>query len=185
MAKVLSDTPGRIRLRLEGRSERAAAGRLEQLPSQLPVRSVQVSRGISSVTIYYDEHRLDRSRLLEVLAVDGVSIAPAAPYTDPIASYTGVSPVSTAVIDNLQAANRATVRFSSGSADLKLLIPLGLAVFGGLRGLFRGFGQIPGYLFLWYAFDTFFKLHSLNNRPDAGREASEAQAADRHSRSAS
>jgi hypothetical protein len=146
---------------------------------------VQINRGIASVTILYDEHRLDRSRLLEVLAVGGVSIAPTAPYTDPVESYTGVSPVSTAVINNLRAANRETVRFSGGSTDLKLLIPLALALFGGFRGLFRGFGQIPGYLFLWYAFDTFFKLHTLNNPPNAGSQANEAPAAARHSHTAS
>jgi hypothetical protein len=167
MARILSSTPGRLRVRLETRRERLLAADFHPSTAEIPhLRGAEVNRAASSLTLTYDGARVDEGLLLSILAERGlVMTAPDATLRD-TGQYAGMSPASETVLANLAAANRAAVRFSGGTADLKLLIPLLLALIGTMRGLFRGFQftQIPGYLFLWYAFDTFYKLHGLSDR---------------------
>lgn len=73
----------------------------------------------------------------------------------------GQSTTATGVITALDDLNQRLSRATGGKLDLKLLFPLTLGALGLCQVLAEGLGltEIPGYVLLWYAFDSFYKLH--------------------------
>jgi hypothetical protein len=170
MSSVVSETRGRLRLRLDGGLPRARWRRIEASLHELRgVRLVHASPPIRSMAVYFDPALLSARQVLDRLESEGLSVEqpPGAPV-----AYAGTSTVSRALIDNLGQADRAVARFSGGTADLKLLIPFMLLALGAFRSLFRGLQltAVPAYLLLWYAFDTFYKLHTLRTGVPAKNE---------------
>jgi hypothetical protein len=169
MSSVVSETRGRLRLRLDGGLPRGRWRRIEESLNELRgVRFVHASPSIRSLAVYFDPALLSAQQVLDRLRSDGVSIEqPRAP-----APYAGTSTVSRALIANFTEADRAVARFSGGTTDLKLLIPLFFLALGAFRSLFRGLQltAVPAYLLLWYAFDTFYKLHTLRTGVPAKNE---------------
>jgi hypothetical protein len=175
MAQLLSDTPGRIRLRLDPQQRRPARAIQQRLTALPGVDDARFERRISTLTIFYNPDAVTREAILGILAASGVPLTIPEPDETRI-EYSGVSPASQAILTNLASANEVVVRASRGTTDLKVAIPLLLLLLGGLRGLFSGFqfNRIPGYLFLWYAFDLFYKLHFLG-RSLPSRETGQLQ----------
>ncbi|MPZ49743.1 MAG: hypothetical protein GEU75_10705 [Dehalococcoidia bacterium] len=164
MARLISDIPGRMRLKLE-RGERPAASQVQPRLLSLPgVEDARFTARASSLTISYNPAMISHDAVLGILASAGLTAVTEQQAHLP---YAGISPTAQVVMANLAAGNTAVVRFSKGTADLKLLAPLLLALLGATQGLLRGFqfSRIPGYLFLWYAFDLFYKLHVTLSRP--------------------
>jgi hypothetical protein len=68
---------------------------------------------------------------------------------------------ATGVLDALTDLDHRVSQLTGGKVDLKLLVPIGLGLLAirqiWLNGL--GLGVVPGYVLLWYTFDSFYKLH--------------------------
>jgi hypothetical protein len=68
---------------------------------------------------------------------------------------------ATGILDAVTDLDHRISELTGGKVDLKVLVPAGLGLMAlrqvALNGL--GLGQVPGYVLLWYTFDSFYKLH--------------------------
>jgi hypothetical protein len=163
-ARIASLVPGRIRLKLHdaGRG-RAVLDRIKQeLESREGVHDVKVNGTSGSFTVRYDETRHGAAGILGWLEDLDVLVESVGhfPSVDP-----GNAPVGgfLAAIEDL---NQRIHRATGLPVDVKLVLPLTFAGAGVWSILRRGLmiEAVPGWLFLWFAFDTFVKLHP--NRTD-------------------
>jgi hypothetical protein len=160
-AKVASQVRGRLRVKF-GRHWRHKA-KLEEieryLEAQPGIGDVIVNPTTGSMTIPYDHAKQDGDgifRLLQDLDVVMESTLHA-PSLDEAAVDNGHRSLSDA-IDDLN----AYVRKSIGvPVNLRLMLPIGLVAAGMWQIARRGWmvENVPGWVFLWLAFDTFVKLH--------------------------
>jgi hypothetical protein len=71
------------------------------------------------------------------------------------------SATATSLLDALTDLDRRLSKLTNGKLDVKLLVPTGLGLLAirqiAMNGL--GLSQVPGYVLLWYTFDSFYKLH--------------------------
>jgi Heavy metal associated domain 2 len=183
-ARLVSSTPGRLRVRLAGGDGRQAALRRvrDGLSGRPGVRAVETSAVTGSVLVHYDPARTtaeDVADLLEDLGLLVVEVgnggAPVGHIPD-VPSETGHSRPAAGLIATLGDADRRLSRLTGGALDLKLLFPLALGAVGAGQLVRQGLGlsQIPAYVLLWYAFDSFFKFHQQPGR-DLPDEPSEAE----------
>jgi Protein of unknown function (DUF5132) len=79
----------------------------------------------------------------------------------------GESDVALAIHQISSSLNEQVGRITNGTADLRLLMPIGLSALALRQILVRGFeiDQIPWYVLAWYAFDSFVKLNESEIPP--------------------
>jgi hypothetical protein len=141
----------------------------------------QVTPETGSVLVQYDRHThswLEVERVLRDLGVVVEETARGLGLEVPD-SDVGRSTTSERIVDAVSDLDRQLSALTGRKVDLKLLFP---AALGGI-GLWRltasglGLAEVPAYVLLWYAFDSFWKFHrepgpSPDTSPD-GRPASE------------
>jgi hypothetical protein len=68
---------------------------------------------------------------------------------------------ATGLMDALSDLDQRVSRLTGGKLDVKLLVPAGLGLLALRQILSTGLGlaDVPGYVLLWYTFDSFYKLH--------------------------
>jgi hypothetical protein len=73
----------------------------------------------------------------------------------------GSSATSTRIVNAVTDLDRQLSALTGRRVDLKLLFPLTLAGVGLWRAATSGLGlgEVPAYVLLWYAFDSFWKFH--------------------------
>jgi len=159
--------PGRIRLRVpEIKGKPDLTGALQkQLSGFRVVRRVEVNPITGSVLVLYDP--ADTAAIVEL----GRALFPgldrfgsANPLPDSAGAEAEPS-LEEGLADAVRDLN-ARVESTTGGADLKVLLPLALLLFG-IKGLLLG-KKVPSpswYDYLWFAFGTYFTL----NRPPAPR----------------
>jgi hypothetical protein len=183
--RIVSRAPGRMRVRLgrEHRDPEALAQIQRELGAQAGVSSVTTDHRTGSILVRYDHLALAKddvtSMLLDVgiVALDLIGAEDAADELGEERAPRGVAPHSTgasSVLDAVTDLDHRISRLTGGRLDLKLLVPAGLGLLAlrqiGLNGL--GLGQVPGYVLLWYTFDSFYKLHQRKTAA-AAKEATE------------
>jgi len=69
---------------------------------------------------------------------------------------------------------------TNGKFDIKLLVPTGLGLLALRQIAINGFGlgTVPGYVLLWYTFDSFYKLHQRKSEAKAEQAAEEILSGD-------
>src|SRR5205807_541067 len=82
------------------------------------------------------------------------------------------------LIDAVERLDSDLARLTGRRIDLKLIFPAGLFALAIRQIATNGLGisQVPGYVLLWYAFDSFWKFHREPphpNRPKRGRARAE------------
>ena len=203
-ARVESAMPGRLRIRLDRTHRRDSA--LDQLHDTIEgrdgIHAVGSNPATGSVLVHYDRQALDHDDVLAMLGDAGVVIGETArtlggeaggEAADGGAGF-GQSAVSARILDALTDLDRRLSRATNGLVDVKLLFPVTLGTLA-IRQILTnglGLGTVPGYVLLWYTFDSFYKLHpraqsAFTQDPDvqAAEEAlSEAEAADADARAA-
>jgi len=138
----------------------------------------QVNPTTGSVLVHYDRHThssADIVRIVEdVCSVVGESVRDIGLEAPEEGS--GSSSTSVRIVDAITDLDRQLSALTGRKIDLKLLFPLAL---GGI-GLWRaarsglGIGEVPAYVLLWYAFDSFWKFHrepAQRTVPSADAEA--------------
>lgn len=157
VTKVVSDTPGRLRLRVArchrqpGEMQRIADA-LEAQPNVSQVRT-NISHG--SIVINHDVKDDSLKNVVATLVDLGIIFAD---ITE--AKSEAAMDVSGAVTD----LNKRVEQATNGAVDLRFLFPLGLGCLAVRQLLAKGlqFEIIPWYVLAWYAFDSFIKLHGTN-----------------------
>jgi hypothetical protein len=161
----------RVRLHQEHRDPTTMTQIEQELGGRAGVGSVSTDARTGSVLVHYDHRSLSRDDLVAMLHDVGV-VALELVGAEGVGEDLGgeavqdgdVAPHSTGALTILDAFtdldNRIS-QLSGGKFDLKLLVPAGLGLLAlrqvALNGL--GLGQVPGYVLLWYTFDSFYKLH--------------------------
>ncbi|OUL28066.1 HMA2 domain-containing protein [Nostoc sp. 106C] len=162
--KIISDTPGRLRLRIAPGDRQAGkmqkiANLLEAQPNVSQVRT-NIDRG--SILINHDRGDDSLENVLSTLKDIGII------FGDISEGSTEASAgVSNAVVD----LNKRVQQATNGAMDLRFLFPLGLSILSVRQLLIKGlqFETIPWYVLAWYAFDSFIKLNT-NRQPQTNSE---------------
>jgi len=170
--RVVSHAPGRMRVRLDPEHRDAAAmAQVErELGGRSGVASVATDHRTGSVLVHYEDTALSRDDVLDMLYDVGV-VARDLLGADAVPEDLGVeradrsvaphSSGATSILDAVTDLDHRISRLTGGKLDLKLLVPAGLGLLAlrqvAVNGL--GLGTVPGYVLLWYTFDSFYKLH--------------------------
>jgi len=161
--RIIHDTPGRLRVRVGRRYRRRAVmdqvrDRLEQQPG---VDMVTTNAATGSVLVNYDRRACSAADILALLHDAGLIVLGVTGAAGDGLATSGNSTTSESLIDALDDLDRHLSTWTGGKLDLKLLCPLTLGAIGVWKWLHQGLGlnTAPAYLLLWYAFDSFFKLH--------------------------
>ncbi|HLH22094.1 MAG TPA: heavy metal-associated domain-containing protein [Chloroflexota bacterium] len=168
-AHIVSHVPGRLRVRVrKGQRHPRVLHRIEtQLAEQPGVRAVAVNAGTGSVMVQYNPRALSTESLLDLLHDVGVvahSIFSDEEIDLSSADQTGAaghSETAQSIIGALDRLDRRLSTLTGQKLDLKVLFPLGLGALGVRQLAVGGWGlaEIPAFVLLWYAFDSFYKLH--------------------------
>ncbi|GCL36274.1 hypothetical protein SR1949_13760 [Sphaerospermopsis reniformis] len=153
--KIVSDTPGRLRLRVapENRKVEKMQHIANFLTAQPHISQVRTNIHHGSILIHHDHQTGTLSEILETLKDIGII------FTDITQGQTeAASGISHAVIDLNQRVERAT----NGIVDLRFLFPLGLGTLAVRQLIIKGLQLevIPWYVLAWYAFDSFLKFNT-------------------------
>lgn len=168
-AKIASHVPGRIRLKMQAqhRNEASLACIGKHLSAREGIHEVRTNPVTGSLTLHYDHARHSMAGILgflEDLDVMVESIGHLPSVGESGASANGESPEFIAAVNDL---NARLSKLAGFPVNLKALLPLlfvGAGVWSiGRRGLM--IEAVPGWLFLWFAFDMFVKLHSTHRQP--------------------
>jgi hypothetical protein len=180
--KVVSQAPGRLRVRLH-REHRGADGLADieqELAARDGVESVATNPRTGSLLVHYDHLALSTAEVTTMLhdlgvVADEVLGGDEVPE-DLIGDVPEHSSAATGLLGALDDLDRRVSRLTGGHVDLKLLVPAGLGVIGLRQVMTTGFGlaEVPAYLLLWYAFDTFYKLHQRRTLPVGGPDDASA-----------
>jgi hypothetical protein len=168
-AKVASHTPGRLRFKLHtlSRDPDTLEGIVENLQTREGIHTVRLNRDCGSVTVHYDKERHSMAGILGFLEdidvlVESIAHVPGAGEGVEAAAG-GHAPGFITAINDL---NERLRQVSGLPVDLKLVLPLAFVGAGvwsvGKRGLM--IESMPGWLFFWFAFDMFVKLHPVGRR---------------------
>ena len=178
-AHIVSQTPGRIRLRV-GDSHRQK-DKLEPiiaaLTQELAIYRVRIQITSGSITVFHSQDHIncdDIRQMLEDLGIIWVNIASKA--ANPSQSTSNIAAQIIEVAANLNQ------RFSSatqGKVDLRLLLPLSFSLLALRQLVVKGWQLelIPWYVLAWYAFDSFIKLHTLD---ESGRSEKRVRVGGNH-----
>jgi hypothetical protein len=154
--KIISDTPGRLRLRVAQRHRK-----LEQI--QPLVNALQEHSNINQVRMNLDQgsitinHEGEDSWKNVMATLKDLGII----FGDIVELHTDAAiAVSNPVID----LNKRVKQATDGQLDIRVLFPFGLGCLAIRQLIIKGlqFDIIPWYVLAWYAFDSFIKLHGTN-----------------------
>jgi Heavy metal associated domain 2 len=163
--KVISNTPGRLRLRVN-HSHRQKE-QMQHLASALEANSnindVRTNIHHGSITIQHNGDDASLKDIIATLTDLGIIFADITEGNTEAAGQ-----VANAFSDLNQRVENAT----SGLVDMRFLFPLGLSILSIRQLLAKGLQLeiIPWYVLAWYAFDSFLKLHNNTSQPKSTNE---------------
>jgi copper chaperone CopZ len=159
--RVASHIPGRVRVKLAAasRDARIMAHIKEQLKGVAGIDAVDLNHATGSITVRYDRAKHTMEGIRQVFEDIDVVVGN---LTDaPSFGESGKKP--TTFIGAVEDLNRRCSESTGVNIDLKKILPLTL-LGAGLWAIARqGFrvSQVPAWVFLWLAFDSFVKLHPV------------------------
>ncbi len=168
-AQIVSQTPGRIRLRVlpAQRQQQKITPLVNALQARLEIYRVKKNIPSGSITVLHERELLSSQDMRTILQNLGVTFREIP--QEPISSITNSSS-ATAVIRTATDLNRRVQTASNDAIDLRFLFPLGLGVLAVRQLIVKGWQLelIAWYVLVWYAFDSFIKLHpttkNMNNK---------------------
>jgi hypothetical protein len=169
-ARLAHSVPGRLRVRLDRRETdpEALEPLLARLRRRRGVRSARFNPVSGSVVVEYDPAALTETALLgDLPAVEAPGPAVAPPGPGPRISAARSSQPARALTRCWWETDAALARASGGWIDLKLLVPLALALLAVRQLLRRGQLQdLSWHGLLWYSYNLFYHFHpELRNPP--------------------
>ena len=168
-AQIVSQTPGRIRLRVlpAQRQQQKITPIVNALKARLEIYQVKKNIPSGSITVLHGRELLNSQDMRTVLQDLGVTFREIP--QEPISSVTNSSSATT-VIRTATDLNQRVKTASKDAIDLRFLFPLGLGMLAVRQLIVKGWQLelIPWYVLAWYAFDSFIKLHpttkNMNNK---------------------
>jgi hypothetical protein len=166
-AQVASHTPGRIRVRIHPSGRQPAIMRhiKDKLETREGIHDVKMNEATGSIRINYDTARHDAAGILRVLEDLDLIVSEycgGMGFAEEGSTTNGGTLTFSGAVEDL---NERISTLVGTKIDLKDFLPLsllGIGVWSIARNGLR-LAQVPGWVFLWLAFDTYMKLH----RPQA------------------
>ena len=160
--RVVHRVPGRVRIRF-GRAEMTpeALARLRQAISEFDgVTRCNANLRTNSLVIHYDAG-LDMDRLAGAVGGLAMEEAAAGEQPDPAHERHPHSRVARGLNARFAALDRRIRQLTGHRLDLKLVLPVGFGLLAARQILTSsgGLPAIPWYVLLWYAFDSYLRLH--------------------------
>lgn len=162
---IVSLVPGRLRVKLhpESRAAHVMKGIADDLKSREGIQDVAVNPASGSLTVQYDRARHSASGILGLLedldvVIESTTHALQIETSEATGGREAQRQDFLAAIDDLN----ARVHGATGVPfDLRIILPLSFAGAGVWSIVKNGLmiESIPGWLFLWLAFDMFVKMH--------------------------
>ncbi|QHG19051.1 HMA2 domain-containing protein [Nostoc sp. ATCC 53789] len=160
--KVVSSTPGRLRLRVahSHRQPEKMQSIANALLANPHINQVKINVHHGSIVINDDGKDGSLENVLATLKDLGIIFADVTEGNTEAAAE-----VSSALVD----LNQRVKQLTDGAFDLRILFPLGLASLSMRQLLNKGLQLevIPWYVLAWYAFDSFIKLHGTSQEESA------------------
>lgn len=160
--KVVSCTPGRLRLRIA--PQHRQSGEMERIAHALnanpQINDVRMNSHSGSITINHQTVDGNLDGIFATLKDVGIIFGE---LTD---AGGGKSQAATGVTNAVVDLNQRVARASGGAIDLRFLFPLGLGALAVRQLMVKGWQieTMPWYALAWYAFDSFIKLHGTNSQ---------------------
>ncbi len=162
-ALIASDSRGRLRIRLnrESRTSEMMQRITERFSNSNGVLPIESNPETGSVVINYDPEKHRRGEIMSMLEDAGVIIRAVGEGLGEELPDIGRSHTSENLITAFNHLDRRLSLATGYRIDLKIAFPLALGSIGAWRVVCSGLGltEIPAYVLLWYAFDSFFKLN--------------------------
>jgi hypothetical protein len=131
------------------------------------VRSVQTNSLARSMVVTYDDRAVGLPDLLEAATRAGMRFVSEEENTS---GTPGFRPVDQTIASFFRDADERVRESLGGAADLRTLVPAGLALLA-LREILAGrLVGAPWYALLWYSFDSFLKLRRSEPAASPTRE---------------
>ena len=154
IARVISCTPGRIRLRVSypNRQSEAIKRITNSLEVQPEISQVRNNIQNGSIIINYNRDLVNLDQIAAALRNSGIVF---------IERKQGKSEAALQITGAVFSLNQQVKQATSDAIDLRFLLPLGFTALALRQLLAKGlqFESIPWYVLAWYAFDSFIKLH--------------------------
>ncbi len=137
----------------------------QRLEDRLGPGKVTVNPTSGSVLVRYDAQKHSSADVLQMIKDVGLIFEDTFRGLGEDVPETGRSTTGDSVVQAVADLDRQLSVLTGRRIDLKLLFPLAL---GGV-GLWRvmrsglGIGEVPAYVLLWYAFDSFWKFHNTTH----------------------
>jgi hypothetical protein len=134
----------------------------DKLEARQGIHEVSINETTGSVRVNYDRGRHDMEGILHVMEDFDVILCDYMPGIDPVGGLSGGGSQGTSALP--EALEDLSKRLSAAihvPLDLKTVLPLGFLT-AGLWSIARNglmMTNIPGWVFIWLAFDTYMKLH--------------------------
>lgn len=174
-AHVASLTPGRLRIKLhpQNRDSSTLQGIQNDLQSREGVHSVKINPANGSVTMHFDEDHYDAKGIMGLLEDVDVLVESVGHLPGIDEGIQNEVPAAEGFLVAVEDLNRRIKSSTGLPIDLKLALPLSFVAAGLWSVARRGLmiETVPGWLFLWFAFDMFVKLHPAHH----GKAAIEIQ----------
>ncbi|MBV9327239.1 MAG: hypothetical protein JO352_26110 [Chloroflexi bacterium] len=184
---MTSHTPGRLRVRVH-RSHRDPNALQEvaaQLENQPGIHHVEVNADSGSVLVHYDHEKRSMDDVVGCLQDVGMLIGSVFEGGDELPDIggggggdeSGHSTVAAGLVGTVSDLDRRLSELTGRKVDLKLVFPVALGAIGVRSAITNGFGlaEVPAYILLWYAFDSFWKFHQ---KPHTGTPAQDTSGGD-------
>ena len=168
-AHVTSHTPGRVRVRVRHpqRHPELLKSVREQLQNTPGVDHVEVNPHSGSVLVHYDHRAKSMDDILGTLRDVGMIMGTVAggdelPEDGGGDEDGGHSTTAAGFVGTINDLDQRLSALTGRKVDLKLLFPVALGALGVQSAVRNGIGisEVPAYILIWYAFDTFWKFHS-------------------------
>ncbi|KAB8330503.1 hypothetical protein SD80_027925 [Scytonema tolypothrichoides VB-61278] len=162
--RVVSSTPGRLRLRVA--QPHRQSGEMQRIANALQanpnINQVRTNIQNGSIIIHHDAENGSLDNVYATLRDLGIIFGDVA-----LGKSDAAAEVSNAVVD----LNKRVKQATNNAVDLRFLFPLGLGMFSIRQLVTRGLQLeiIPWYVLAWYAFDSFIKLHAIS-QPQSSKE---------------
>jgi hypothetical protein len=154
--KIISDTPGRLRLRIAPGNRQAEKIQhiANFLTAQPHITQVRTNIHHGSILINHDGQTGTLAEISATLRDIGIIFA---------AITQGKTEAATAISNVVIDLNQRVERATDGTVDLRFLLPCGLSILAMRQLIVKGLQLevIPWYVIAWYAFDSFLKLNNV------------------------
>ncbi|HLP88015.1 MAG TPA: hypothetical protein VK184_05340 [Nostocaceae cyanobacterium] len=158
--KIVSQTPGRLRLRVNhDHRQLAKIQRLIHILEGIPhVNQVRTNMNYGSIVINHHPNDDSLANIVETLKDLGIIF---------VGITQGNTEASSSVSSAFVNLNQQLLLASGGVVDLRFLFPLGLGFLSLRQLILKGWQLelIPWYVLAWYAFDSYLKLHETHPNP--------------------